>query len=246
MEPPYANGEIIGELERKLGVGVPFHEASLDSAVKDLLERCDRSDDFAARAVALLLPRGGGDDLGEITAIYDSPKSRWEVVTLDGEARLTLRNTGPIGDVLDGIAPFSAPAHRHLTTALAKLSQPGDPDLVGAYSEAIKAVEAAARPLVTPTDPAATLGKMLKALEAKPSKWAVVLAEETVEDVTRRAAILWRTPHERHGTDEPGDSLTVGQTRAAFSLALGLVDYFARGLIYRVGDHGDGTATGAV
>lgn len=240
MDLPYLNPEILGELERKLGVGVPFNSTTDDAAVRDLLERCDRSDDFAARVVALLLPRSEGDDLGEISAIYDSPKSRWEVVMLDGEARLTLRNTGPVSDVLDGVASFSAPAHRHLSTALTKLSQPGDPDLVGAYSEAIKAVEAAARPVVTPDDPSATLGKMLKALEVKPEKWAVVLTAETVEEVAGRIRAIWRTPHERHGTDQPGAPLTVEQTRAAFALALGLVDYFSRRLIHRVDD---GSAT---
>lgn len=100
----------------------------------------------------------------------------------------------------------------------------------------MKAVGAAARPVVTPTDPLATLGKMIAALEAKPSKWTVVLTEETVEDVIRRASILWKTPHGRHGSDQPVPPLTAEQAQAGFDLALGFVDYFARGLIYRVGD----------
>lgn len=62
------------------------------------------------------------------------------------------------------------------------------------------------------------------------------MAEETAEDVTRRAAILWKTPHERHGSDEPAPPVTIEQAQAGFALALRLVDYFARGLIYRVDD----------
>jgi len=77
---------------------------------------------------------------------------------------------------------------------------------------------------------------MIAGLKDKPSKWAVVLAEETIEDVARRASILWKTPHERHGSDQPGPPVTVEQAQAGFDLALGLVDYLARGLIYRVDD----------
>ena len=67
----------------------------------------------------------------------------------------------------------------------------------------------------------------------KQSKWAVILAGETVEDVIRRMEALWKNPHERHGSDRPQPELTIEQAQAGFSLALGLVDYFTRGLIYR-------------
>jgi len=42
------------------------------------------------------------------------------------------------------------------------------PDASGACREAVRAVEAAAKPVVTPNDPIATLGKMIKAMRDKP------------------------------------------------------------------------------
>lgn len=235
--PPDLNAGVLRELERKLGVAVPFDQSSGRKAVDDLLHRVSLSEDFAVCAIAILLPQASGPDIIELGEIFESPGSRWEVVVDEGgEGRLTLRQNGPVSDVVGTLANFAAPAHRHLEKALERLSGPGDKDPGGAYFEAVKAVEAAARPVVAPTDPLATLGKMIAALEAKPSKWAVVLAEETVEDVTRRASILWKTPHERHGSNEPASPVTVEQAQAGFDLALGLVDYFARSLIYRVDD----------
>lgn len=114
-----------------------------------------------------------------------------------------------------------------------KLTQPGEKDPVGSYSESIKAVEAAARPVVAPKDALATLGTMISAMRDKESKWEVTLSAERVEDVVRRAEALWFTPHERHGSDLPQEEVTVERAQAAFNLALSLVDYFARGLIRR-------------
>ena len=40
-----------------------------------------------------------------------------------------------------------------------------------AYGEAVKAIEVAAKPVVTPDDPLATLGKMISAIRDEPGKW---------------------------------------------------------------------------
>lgn len=227
--------DVLRDLERKLGVRVPFDPKGGKMAVSDLLERVDRSEEFAVKTLAILLRFAAPSEVEALARIFEAPGSTWEVVVAEGDSsRLTLRQNGPVAEVVAGLAEFAAPATRHLDNAFERLSRPGEKDPVGAYAEEIKAVEAAARPVVTPKDPISTLGKMIVALEAKPSKWRVTLAEEMVEDVTRRAAILWNTPHERHGSDDPQPPVTIAQAQAGFALALGLVDYFARGLIYRV------------
>ncbi|MET0557513.1 MAG: hypothetical protein ABW065_02410 [Solirubrobacterales bacterium] len=227
--------DVLRDLERKLGVSVPFDPASDKEAISDLQERVARSEEFAIKTLAILLSEATPREGGSLAEIFEAPGSIWEVMGVeDGNCRIVLRQSGPVTSVVVGLAEFSTPAARHLDNALERLSRPGEKDPVGAYAEAIKAVEAAARPAVTPKDPIATLGKMIAALEAKPSKWGVTLADERVEDVARRAAILWNTPHERHGSNDPQPPVTVAQAQAGFALALGLVDYFARGLIYRV------------
>jgi hypothetical protein len=238
---PDFKADLLSEVERQLGVGVPFDHHSGERGVKDLIDRVRKSEEFAVRTLAILLSRE--DHRGrqhELAAIFESPGSKWEVVTFGGEyggrgqkARLTLRQNGPVQEVVAGLGEFGTPAHGHLEGAMLKLTQPGDKDPVGSYSESIKAVEAAARPIVAPNDALATLGTMISAMRDKEVKWEVTLAAEKVDDVIRRAEILWKTPHERHGSDLPQPPVTIDQAQAGFNLALSLVDYFARGLIRR-------------
>ena len=104
-----------------------------------------------------------------------------------------------------------------------------DPDPSAAYREAVRAVEAAAKPAVTPNDRLATLGKMLKALRDKPSKWAVDLG--TVEGLADTMDVLWTSQLDRHGTDDESAPLSVSpeQAEAAVHVAVTLVHWFRNG-----------------
>jgi hypothetical protein len=73
--------------------------------------------------------------------------------------------------------------------------------------------------VITPKDQKATLGKMINAMRDKESKWGVVLSGETVADVIRRMEIIWNTPHERHGMNEPLPAVTPDQARAVGATA---------------------------
>ena len=58
-----------------------------------------------------------------------------------------------------------------------------NPNPSTAYHDAVRAVEAAARPVVTPNDGQATLGKMIPALKDKPGKWDTVIGDvDTVRE----------------------------------------------------------------
>ena len=71
-----------------------------------------------------------------------------------------------------------------------------------AYSQAIKAIEVVARPIPSPSDASATLGKMIAAMRAKPDKWRVVLERSTPEDVATMMEMVWKGQEDRHGTDD--------------------------------------------
>jgi hypothetical protein len=109
------------------------------------------------------------------------------------------------------------------------------PDPVKAYSESIKAVEAAAAPVVTPKNLKATLGTLLKDLESQRGKWVTVLATggEDVDAVVVMMRTLWTGQTSRHGGVKP----TVGETQeaaqAAVFLAATLVQWFISGAIRR-------------
>ena len=112
-----------------------------------------------------------------------------------------------------------------------------DPSM--AYREAVRAVEAAAKPIVTPDDEMATLGKMIVAIRDAPHKWEVVLDPggfDPVSGLLGMLEALWTAQLDRHGTDDDEAALYVSreQAEAAVHLAVTLVIWFEKGYVQRV------------
>lgn len=106
------------------------------------------------------------------------------------------------------------------------------PDAGGAYREAVRAVEAAAKPVVLPSDTGATLGKMIAAMKAKPEKWTVVLdgngRGSGMAHLISMCQSIWTSQLDRHGTDDERVPLDVSprEAEAALHLAVTLVHWF--------------------
>ncbi len=98
-----------------------------------------------------------------------------------------------------------------------------NPDAGAAYGDAIRAVEAAGRPVFTPKDHRATLGKMIDAVEAKQDKWTTEIGD--VETVLKMMKAIWKSHKGRHGTDDETKPANVSQAQAeaAVQLAVTLV-----------------------
>lgn len=121
-------------------------------------------------------------------------------------------------------------AARHLHIAWHRTyGRNSDPS--GAYREAVRAVEAAAKPVVSPADSISTLGKIIRAMKDKPSKWESDLGSVAV--AADMMSELWTTQLDRHGTDDESVPLSVSQRQAeaAVHLALTLVHWFRNGHI---------------
>ena len=218
-------------VERGLGVSVPFDWSSGENALGDCIVRLERSEVFAIQLAAFLIPRVGRDAIEALAEILNAPGSTWEVLEEGEKPKIVIRHGGPVAVVLDELDP-SGPSHGHLREALEKLGPP-KPEPRTSYLESVKAIEAAVQPVVTPKDLQATLGRVIGVMRGEESSWEVVLGEESVSDVIRRMEIVWKTHHERHGSGTPPPAVTADQARAAFDLAIGLVDYFANGFIRR-------------
>jgi hypothetical protein len=108
------------------------------------------------------------------------------------------------------------------------------PDPSGAYREAVRAVEAAAKPVVLPDAARATLGTMIAAMRDKPEKWTTSLG--SVDDVRNMMQLLWTNQSDRHGTDDEDAPMNVTPEEAdgAVHLALTLTRFFAAGQVRRV------------
>jgi hypothetical protein len=97
-----------------------------------------------------------------------------------------------------------------------------NPNSGQAYGEAIKAVEAAAQPIVLPEDAKTTLEKMIAAIRDAPQKWKSALPDG-VEAVRSMMLALWTGQHDRHGSADESLPLTVSQQEATAALHLAIV-----------------------
>jgi hypothetical protein len=110
-----------------------------------------------------------------------------------------------------------------------------DPDPSRAYGDAVRAVEAAACPVLLPNDPTPTLGKAIARLRDRPHDWHLVLpgGGDSAGAIPLRMALqlLWTAQRSRHaGGPDTRDQL-LGEAEAAVSLAVTLVQWFANGFI---------------
>jgi hypothetical protein len=109
-----------------------------------------------------------------------------------------------------------------------------------AYGEAVRAVEAAAIPVVIPADPAPTLGKVRSSLEQGAANWEMVIpakdgATAPVAPVVGMVALLWEGHRDRHAGGPTSASITQAAAEAAVHLAATLVQWFVTGVVRRSG-----------
>jgi hypothetical protein len=107
-----------------------------------------------------------------------------------------------------------------------------------AFREAIRAVEAAAKPVVTPSDQKTTLGRIIGQLRATPADFDVVLRPtegSPVEHLIEMLLLLWRSEFDRHGSDDETVPIEVSQSQAeaAVQLAAVVVQWFTDGAVFK-------------
>lgn len=234
------NDELLREAETTLRLRPPLDwQQGGYSAIESVRARVRKDDAFVLDFVDLMLSRlgpGGAEYASVLNDALTRGGSVWQVEPVDaGHFQLVRRAIGPVAEAIDDLRSTTQRAHAHLMQAWSKLMG-RDPDPSTAYREAIRAVEVVAPPVVIPDDPKATLGKVIKALEDKPEKWTVDLAEATPEQVTGMAKMLWQAQFDRHGTDDEDVPLNVSQDQAdaAVHIAIALVRLFAGGHVSRV------------
>lgn len=108
-----------------------------------------------------------------------------------------------------------------------------------AYRLAVKAVEAAAIPVVSASNSKATLGTVIKQMEDQ-GGWSLPFDREhpkspTAEVLLGMMRTLWHGQHDRHASGDPTAPLSVSQVEAesAVVLAVTLVQWFVSGAVRR-------------
>ena len=157
--------------------------------------------------------------------------SVWEV---DEEGRELTRRTPPEQHEAyqAAIAPGDA-ASRHLQDAWRAAWSRREPSARDAYDGAVKALESALKPIVSPTNDRTTLGTLVRDLRKKPAKWDTRFGgEQTVETLTALLDELWST-QDRHGEEEYRTN-TLEEAQDAVTIAIAVVGIVRRGFLFRV------------
>jgi hypothetical protein len=260
--PPYLAGPLIGwlrerfesayggasmqekleilQLKFKLDPSLEWQRGA-KSALRDLLERVASDEEFGLDVIDFVLnhirsymTEYENQDLisRQAESLLRLGGSAWEVTAnARGSYALSRRAVGPVRESLETVRPATR-AHQHLVRAWNHLTG-RNPDHSASYREAVRAVEAAAKPIILPENDRATLGQMIAAIRDKGEKWTVTLGSP--DDIRRLMEIVWTAQLDRHGTDDEAVPLTVSaeQADAAFSLCLNLSRLFAGGHVVR-------------
>ncbi|MEV7683248.1 hypothetical protein AB0O64_32605 [Streptomyces sp. NPDC088341] len=177
---------------------------------------------------------------GNLSEILDDAGSAYRVnEAADGlEERVTSAVRDAVRHTISDAAsqPTAGSAAGHLETAW-QAAYGRSPDPVRAYSEAIKAVEAAAHAVIQPNNPKATLGTILG--EIKNARHKLITAISTPPTVDPIAPVeammraLWDGQTSRHGALTATVPESLEAARAGVHLAAALVQWFVSGAVVR-------------
>lgn len=209
--------------------------------VNGLLSLCREDRHFMLDLVeALLEPRPdrwgttgpSGADVTQLTALLEAANSAYRVMeSWHGlEHRVAPGVKELVQEAINAVTTGSA--GEHLTNAW-NAAYGRKPDATKAYSEAIKAAEAALASRISPQNTKQTLGTMIGDITNKPSKWKFVIAGvstggrviEGVDTMRAMMQLLWDGQTSRHGGTSPTRAETDDEARAAVHLAASLVQY---------------------
>lgn len=232
----YPNHELMMKFERIHGQPLP---PTMGPFGKHLTENPDLILDAVDFILGELQPSsysGDPEPVEELVQFLAEARSVY-TVGVDENGRYELQRELPPEVMATAEQAMATPdrAAEHLRTAWSK-AYGRDPDPSGAYGHAVKAVEAAGKPTVSPDNAATTLGTMIRDMEAKPSKWTTAIdADDDIEKVIEMMRLLWRGEY-RHGDPTKPVAVTAEAAEAAVHLAATLVQWFRSGAIRRIAD----------
>jgi hypothetical protein len=237
VKGPVVDNAFLDRVERNVR-GRGFGQGSAKSRFDALQKIAELDGDEYLDAVDFVLHEHPDPAIDELETILREGGSAFRVGSApDGRLCLERRVPEEIAAAIDSVIDESGRAGLHLRNAwssvYARAPNPSD-----AYSEAVRAVEVAAIPVVSPSDATATLGKTIGALRADPQQWDLVLQPakgESIDALLAMMDLLWTAQHDRHGKPDTEAPLNVSleEAQAAVHLAVTLVQWFTSGSVRR-------------
>ena len=184
-------------------------------------------------AAVALMEWADDDDRETLTEILRSSRSAYRIGE-DEHGRFVFqhRYSDELTEIVEDAASQSGRPAEHLRIAWSKLAG-HDPDPGAACWEVAKAVEAAGASVVIPSDGKPTLGKMLKAMEAKPDKWTTSLTPDpSIRRVIGMMQMVWEEA-KRHADSKTPIHVDQDAAEMVVQTAVVLTHWFVSGFIQR-------------
>lgn len=161
--------------------------------------------------------------------------SAWKVGERAGKPGLMRRVPEGVQANADAVIPSAGTAGATLAQAWERAFGI-NPDPIGAYALAVRAVEHASIPLVVPKQKDASLGHVVGQLE-RDGDWSLPFnlqddRARTADVVVAMCRALFKGHDHHGGSDTPGE-VTQDEAEAAVTLAVPLVQWFASGMVAR-------------
>ncbi len=227
--PTFADEAKVGHLERTINRDV------VPSGNRKLLSELEKSlaadDDLLLDAADVALTWASKHEVALLEGFFVEARSTYGIgVDEDDVYMIQLRQPEELSRLIEAEATQPGRQAEHLRIAWAKCFGL-HPDLNEACTEAVKAIEVAAKPVVTPDDPVATLGKMIGAIRLKPEKWETNSAfDGSVQTVLAMMDMVWKGQL-RHGDEDAPLEVSQEAAEMTVQMAVLLVSWFRSGRI---------------
>ena len=221
---PFANVRQVGHLERTVNREVlPGGNRTM---LADLAQSLAAEDELLLDAADVALTWASEHEVALLEAFFVEARSTYGIgVDEDDSYMIQLRQPEELSRLIETEATQPGRQAEHLRIAWAKCFGL-HPDLNEACTEAVKAIEVAAKPVVTPDDPLATLGKMIGAIRLKPEKWETDSAfDGSVQTVLAMMDMVWKGQL-RHGDEDAPLEASQEAAEMTVQTAVLLVSWF--------------------
>lgn len=237
-EAAIPNMHRINEIERYLQIQLEKYGTASAIATYRYVFQYAQDDEKCLDIVEAILATNNNTDqiVNQINTILLSSGSKWMAVRKDPGPGATLEervSESAQNALAIALQESDATTQQFLKTAWSDAFG-RNPNPSSAYSNSIKAIEAAAWPSVTPNDNKATLGTMLGEVRSNINKWKTATTDKsqnqgitTVKDIMQ---LIWDGQTDRHGTARPVSPSQEAAEQAVL-YAVVVCNFFNRGLV---------------
>lgn len=233
----FLNQDLVRQVGRRCRLVLTYSGHDLDGGMEAI--RRDAEAQSAALLIAdyLLSVQTNESPVTSLNTILEESGSAWKTGTRSGTSGLVRRVPDGVQSAVDRAISSGGHAGDRLGQAWGAAFGI-DPNPSHAYSLAVKAVEDAAIPVVSPNDRDATLGKISSQMR-NTGDWGLPLSREdeyapTSTTLLSMMKMLWAGQADRHGGHHDADLvITQDAAEIAVTTAATLVQWFTSGAVAR-------------